>query len=271
MSQASPQPTTEERKGLMDKIRSAKRRFIQKALTKIGKAECSDDHEYQQLRDRQLELIDTVEHMLTHMKSFVTTLVSLGYGCTLLGEDMNVIRDNNAVKSPSYGVKPLNDCASNEFSQSMNRIDNAARELAASMLSTTVVANMQTKLDELHGFKKELEHRERLKLDYDSAVRKLRHAREHREAADVLRRDQKLQAAQAKLAESTALMVAKMKECEGTRGTMLQREVDDFRQMQAQFFQLCVSAFTGPPPPPRHAMSSKADEISQAEATNPFK
>ncbi|KAG9412540.1 hypothetical protein AC1031_015450 [Aphanomyces cochlioides] len=145
--------------------------------------------------------------MLTHMKSFVTslvctssrqaassecTLVALGYGCTLLGEDMNVIRDNNAVKSPSYGVKPLHDCASNEFSQSMNRIDNAARELAASMLSTTVVANMQTKLDELHAFKKELEHRERLKLDYDSAVRKLRHAREHREATDVLRRDQKV-------------------------------------------------------------------------------
>ncbi|RHY33334.1 hypothetical protein DYB32_001716 [Aphanomyces invadans] len=120
---------TYEPHGILDKFRSTKRRLIQQALTKMGKADCSDDSEYQVLRDRQLELTSNVEHVFVHMKSFVTNLV----------------------------------CAHKPCSDTPRRLR-----------------------------QKELEHRENLKLDYDSAVRKLRKARESREAADVLRRDEKV-------------------------------------------------------------------------------
>ncbi|RHZ28494.1 hypothetical protein DYB37_007582 [Aphanomyces astaci] len=241
--------------GILDKIRSTKRRFIQQALTKMGKAESSDDHEYQVLRERQLELVSNVEQVFVHMKSFVTNLVSLGYACTLLGDDMTMIRTDiptrNANNSQAYGVKAAS--GNDEFTKSMANIDVAARELAGSMLSANVVVDVQCKLDALYQFKvckliplplttpsqKELDHRENLKLDYDSAVRKLRKARESREAADVLRRDEKLKLAQAKLTQATEVMVAKMNEYELARPTLLQKELVEFRHMQTKFFQLC--------------------------------
>ncbi|ETV80065.1 hypothetical protein, variant [Aphanomyces astaci] len=250
--------------GILDKIRSTKRRFIQQALTKMGKAESSDDHEYQVLRERQLELVSNVEQVFVHMKSFVTNLVSLGYACTLLGDDMTMIRTDiptrNANNSQAYGVKAAS--GNDEFTKSMAKIDAAARELAGSMLSANVVVDVQCKLDALYQFKKELDHRENLKLDYDSAVRKLRKARESREAADVLRRDEKLKLAQAKLTQATEVMVAKMNEYELARPTLLQKELVEFRHMQTKFFQLCVMSFAGP------STGAKVDQILVAEAVD---
>ncbi|ETW09401.1 hypothetical protein, variant [Aphanomyces invadans] len=250
---------THEPHGILDKFRSTKRRLIQQALTKMGKADCSDDSEYQVLRDRQLELTSNVEHVFVHMKSFVTNLVC---------DDMTMIRTDlatrDAIHSQAYGVKTTS--GGDDFTKSMALIDATARELAGSMLSANVIVDVQCKLDELHQFKKELEHRENLKLDYDSAVRKLRKARESREAADVLRRDEKLKVAQTKLTQATEIMVAKMKEYELARPTMLQKELAEFRQMQAKFFQLCVTSFAGSALPP---MSAKTDQTSHAEAVKP--
>ncbi|KAF0699789.1 Aste57867_9670 [Aphanomyces stellatus] len=251
--------------GILAKIRSSKRRFIQQTLTKLGKAESTDDHEYQALRQRNIELVTNVENVLTHMKSFVTSLVSLGYGCTLLGDDMIMVRTDKATReaTASYGTKTV-DANVNEFSKSMIDIDVAARELASSMLTATVVVSMQSKLDELHLFKKEMDHRENLKLDYDSAVRKAwsfhssvaliflstvashcaRASRGHR--FFLINFVRQLKAAQIRLTEATEVMVVKMKKYEEERPTMLQNEINEFRKLQVAFFQLCVTSFAPP-------------------------
>jgi hypothetical protein len=66
---------------LVHTLRCTKRRVIQQVLTKLGKAEISDDQEYQILKERQLEMTENIEKLLTHMKSFVTNLVGMSCCC----------------------------------------------------------------------------------------------------------------------------------------------------------------------------------------------
>lgn len=71
---------------LRENLRCSKRRLLQQILVKLNHADVSDDTEYQALRDRQLELLERVTALTTHVKSFATNLVALGHGSSLIGD-----------------------------------------------------------------------------------------------------------------------------------------------------------------------------------------
>ncbi|KDO25867.1 hypothetical protein SPRG_08810 [Saprolegnia parasitica CBS 223.65] len=251
--------------GLLDSFRTGKRRLIQQVLTKLGQAETSDDHEYQILRDRHLELLNDVETLVVSMKSFAANLIALGHGCSSLGGSVASVRstvagDNNRTHSSS-SLQAGGDTGS--FAISMANVDNKARELANITLSTAMASSLQKMLGDLHEFKKEMDKREKLKLDYDSARRKLQKAREQQQAQDIMRRDAKLKQAAQALDTATRIIMKKMAQYESLRPTLFQAELDAFRKLQMAFFQSCATAFGAPT-----AADAKADEISQAEAVS---
>ncbi len=108
---------------------------------------------------------------------------------------------------------------------------------------TTVVADIQKKLDAMITLRKEMEDREKIKLDFDSAVRKLRFAKEKGTPEDVVRRDIKLQAARNLLNNATEEIVKKFLYYENARATLLQSELVQFRDLQAKFFSFCAGTF----------------------------
>ncbi|OQS07161.1 ser/thr kinase [Thraustotheca clavata] len=226
-----------------------KRRFIQQVLSKLGQADVSDDHDYSILRDRHLDLVRDIEELLLQMKSFVANLVALGHGCSNLGNGMASIRNtvvsesNNRCNSSSS--LQLGDAK--HFSVAMAKIDTKARTIAGNLLSTSMVASLQKSLNELNQLKKEMEDREKLKLDYDSARRKLQKARELHQAQDILRRDAKLKHAQEALATATQAIMKKMGHFERLRPTLFQAELEEFRSLQMSFFQICAESFGASP------------------------
>ncbi|EQC28628.1 hypothetical protein SDRG_13707 [Saprolegnia diclina VS20] len=255
--------------GLLDSFRTGKRRLIQQVLTKLGQAETSDDHEYQILRDRHLELLNDVETLVVSMKSFAANLIALGHGCNSLGGSVASVRstvtgDNNRTHSSS-SLQLGGDTGT--FAISMANVDTKARDLANMTLSTAMASSLQKMLVDLHEFKREMDKRENLKLDYDSARRKLQKARGQQQAQDIMRRDAKLKQAAQALDITTRTIMKKMAQYEALRPTLFQVELDAFRQLQMTFFQSCVEAFNAPTPASAHA-DAKADEISQAEAVS---
>lgn len=71
---------------LRQSLRSSKRRLVQQILVKLKHAEASDDAEYLALRERQLDLLERIVALATHVKSFATNLVALGHGSSLIGD-----------------------------------------------------------------------------------------------------------------------------------------------------------------------------------------
>jgi hypothetical protein len=88
-----------------------------------------------------------------------------------------------------------------------------------------------------------MEDREKLKLDFDSAVRKLRLAKEKGQPEDVVRRDIKLQAARNALNSATEAIVHKFLYYENARSTLISSELQQFRELQAKFFTFCATSF----------------------------
>lgn len=224
---------------LREALRSSKRRLIQQVLVKLKQAEPSDDSEYQALRDRQEDLLEQVLMLTTQVKSFATNLVALGHGAGLIGDTTCKISTSTGRSSSANQEFMVFDP---EFCKSMTRVETAGRELAGTMLSS-VVASLEKKLEALITLKKEMEDRENLKLDFDSAVRKLRYMKEKGRPEDVVRRDVKLQAARTALASSTETIVKKFIYYENARSTFIYHELKQFREQQAKFFTLCAASF----------------------------
>ncbi|OQR91176.1 hypothetical protein ACHHYP_04926 [Achlya hypogyna] len=249
--------------GILESFRTSKRRLIQQVLSKMGQADVSEDHEYQLLRDRHLDFVHDVETLLVNMKSFAANLVAMGHGCGAVGNSVSSVRSsvvgegNNRTGSSS--LVTAGDLGA--LSASMAKIDAKARDIAGCLLSTPIIVALGKLLEELHDFKKELDAREKLKLDYDSARRKLQKAREQQQAQDILRRDAKLKHAASVLASATDVIMKRMAQYERRRPSLFQTELEDFRRMQMTFFSTCAESFGAPPA----SNNFKTDEISQAE------
>ncbi|GLD99527.1 hypothetical protein PINS_up008253 [Pythium insidiosum] len=230
---------------LLETIRCSKRRIIQQILVKLKQAEPSDDSEYQALRHRQLELHEQVQSLITQVKSYATTTVALGHGAYLIGDTSRKIsqpttRSMATIDSLCRGHEKT--AFDPDFPHGMIKVDTAGRELAGNLLSG-VVAKLEKKLDAMITLKKEMEERENLKLDFDSAVRKLRAAKEKGKPEHIVRRDVKLQAARTALASSTEAIVKKLIYYENARSTFIYHELRQFRELQTKFFTLCASTF----------------------------
>ncbi|TMW65071.1 hypothetical protein Poli38472_009238 [Pythium oligandrum] len=229
---------------LRQAIRCSKRRIIQQVLVKLNQAEVSADSEYQMLRDRQLEFQAHVEDLIVQIKSFAANMVAMGHGATTIGDVATKI----SIPPPASNSRNMSIAETHGtgfdtgFPRAMCKVDSSGRELAGSLLNT-VVASLEKKLQALITLKKEMEDRENLKLDFDSAVRKLRNAKEKGRREDVVRRDVKLQAARSALAQATDAIIKKFTFYEGARGTFIYHELQQFRELQTKFFALCVSSF----------------------------
>ncbi|DBA02087.1 TPA: hypothetical protein N0F65_011154 [Lagenidium giganteum] len=229
---------------LLEVLRCSKRRLIQQILVKLRQVEVSSDAEYDALKSRQLELHAQITSLMLQMKAFVSCVVSLGYSCAQLGGSWSAITGASSAGSPNQDHSPTIQIDP-EFDRGMRRLDTTAREIAGTIL-TAVIPGLQRKLDAMAVLKKEMNEREKLKLDFDSAVRKLRVAKERRKPDDVLRRDLKLQAARASLDAATGAIVKKCGYYETARSTFIYRELRQFRELQAKFFGNCAVTFQPP-------------------------
>ena len=77
---------------LVQQFRDSKRRFVQQVMVKCGKAESSNDVVYQQMKSRHFELYKHVKHTVVHMKNYMNSMVAMGYGCAMLGEDSVLLK-----------------------------------------------------------------------------------------------------------------------------------------------------------------------------------
>lgn len=163
-NQTIPSETTSNRKseysqkdGLAKQFRDSKRRFFQQVMVKCGKTEPTNDAQYQELKRRHQELYKHVKYSMVHVKNYMNNLIAMGYGCGRLGEDSIMLKDPNSITA---------------FSDAMQQLEDGAREMADHNM-IKLIEMFQLKLDDLRDLKREMEEREKLKLDYDSALRKV--------------------------------------------------------------------------------------------------
>lgn len=194
---------------------------------KCGKTEPTNDAQYKELKRRHQELYRHVKYSTVHVKNYMSNMIAMGYSCGRIGEDSIMFKDQNSTTA---------------FSNAMNRLEEGAREMADQNM-IKLIEMFQMKLDDLRDLKREMKEREKLKLDYDSALRKLDLVREKGQVADISRREVKLKVADEKLNASTHAIVKHMEYYESIRSNFLDNEMEKFRQTQAQYFSFCATTF----------------------------
>ena len=138
-------------------FRDSKRRFFQHMMVKCGKTEPTNDAQYKELKRRHQELYRHVKYSTVHVKNYMSNMIAMGYSCGRIGEDSIMFKDQNSTTA---------------FSNAMNRLEEGAREMADQNM-IKLIEMFQMKLDDLRDLKREMKEREKLKLDYDSALRKV--------------------------------------------------------------------------------------------------
>ncbi|KDO19557.1 hypothetical protein SPRG_15194 [Saprolegnia parasitica CBS 223.65] len=247
-------------------LRDRQRRWLQKTLVSFGRATPTPDDVYIKAKDRFLGLLKSILDIRGSLSRYKAVLPQYSLACAQLGVDVWCVTSAEAVGRQSVAAETFRHamCAINEKQEIKSHFFNADAVLSGAIQFVDI--HIRT----MESFKPAMQHREALKLDYDSFERSA-HAmrRAKRSVPELSRADANVATARTALDAATLHLFRIFAKYEAQRDTMLDGELEMVRQVMHTFYDKSaeVTRFTIDTQVDGAALRAKEDSLLAAMAS----
>ncbi|EQC29189.1 hypothetical protein SDRG_13063 [Saprolegnia diclina VS20] len=244
-------------------LRDRQRRWLQKTLVSFGRATPTPDDVYVKAKDRFLGLLKSIVDIRASLSRYKAMLPQYSLACAQLGVDVWCVTSADAVGRQSVAAETFRHamCAINEKQEIKSHFFNADAVLSGAIQFVDI--HIRT----MESFKPMMQHREALKLDYDSFDRSAQAMRRaKRSVPELSRADANVATARAALDAATLHLFRHFAKYEAQRDTMLDGELEMVRQVMHTFYEKSaeVTRFTIDTQADAQALRAKEDSLLAA-------
>ncbi|CBN78823.1 conserved unknown protein [Ectocarpus siliculosus] len=239
--------------GIIDKFSTGRRRLKENIAQKTGK-EAVDNSEFEERSQRVADLKEKVGKVRDAMKRQLDCSRALCLACADLGNACSEV-----------GLRDVG------FQNAQFQLDEDMRKQLDAAVAKAV-ESLENKMAPFAELDKMIMSRNKLKLDYDHYMRKVRDLKEKpgSDAAKLSNNEAKLTAARQRLQEATGKLYKGFGYYDAVGGTLCQPEIEMLKQAQQGFFGSAFSVVKGVPARDPQEVAREIESVGKDGMNAPF-